>query len=480
MTASSTTGPGTSLPAPGSSGCSGTHLSILRAIHLAGILGIAAASLWWFGRRGHLVAGAVVALGLLHSFALGQWPMVRPDIAVSIFAVLFIVSAGLAIEKRSLAYWFVAGLGAGCAAWTHLIAASVVPCCVGTLAIALASERPTRRRAALALVAVVLGLFAATLMFYGSFGFRIRDHLEMLRGYQGYLDTTQSAGSGIRAVVDGHLQMAFWYLGPGARIALAGSVVASLGLLAAAWRLHEDARRQIFTLLLPPTAIVVLYTASLGFYPSYHTGYVILLQVGVWWCAGAWLSTSLSLAERWLPPARRLAGTVVALVVAGALASVLVVRAEANPRLDLTRKWVPIQDYLDKVGEFIGRGASVWGTGINGIDSPGRLELIEVVDGVTFVHNASRRQAIDSSSVAPQYLLWDYPVNRDNALQVFRGGGLPADRRRNAFGHVIGLLPTVHYRLIALIAAPPYGVTRVLRTRAREGRARAAAGGERL
>ena len=439
----------------------GYKLSVLRAMHPGGILAIAATSLWWFGRRGHLVAGAVVALGLIHSFAFGQWPMVRPDIAVSIFAVLFIVSAGLAIEKRSLAYWFVAGLGAGCAALTHLIAAALVPGCLATLAIALASERPTTRRAAVALLAVVLGLVAATLMFYGSFGFRIRDHLEMLRGYQGFLDTTQSARSGVPAVLAQHLRMAFWYLSPLAQSALAGSMVASLGLVAAAWRLPEDARQRILTLTLPPVAVVVCYGTSLGSYPNYHNGYVILLQVGVWWCTGAVVSALMSAVESRLQPARRAMGTVLAIAVVGVFSTVLLARSDANPRLDRVRTWVAIQDYLDTVAEFIPHGASVWGTGINGIDSPGRFELIEVSAALKLIDQSRRRYAFDSLDVAPQYLLWDYPVNRDDLLQTLRARRPGPEQRRSKFASVINLLPSVHYRLVGVITASPYGVTRV-------------------
>src|SRR5438445_3878896 len=143
----------------------GYNLKMLRAIHLAGILGIAAAGCWWFGRRGHLTAGVLVAFGLLHSFSFGQWPMVRPDIAVSVFAVLFIVAAGKAIEDGSPSFWFVAGLAAGSAALTHLIAWALVPCCLATLALALLSERPGKRRAAIALLAVCLGLIVAATMF---------------------------------------------------------------------------------------------------------------------------------------------------------------------------------------------------------------------------------------------------------------------------------------------------------------------------
>ena len=121
----------------------GYSLTLLRAIHLAAILAIAATAWWWFGRRRQAASGALVALGLLHSFTLAQWPMVRPDIAVSVFAILFIVAAGLAIERQSPVFWFVAGLGAGAGALTHLVAYALVPCCVVTLAIALASERPS-------------------------------------------------------------------------------------------------------------------------------------------------------------------------------------------------------------------------------------------------------------------------------------------------------------------------------------------------
>src|SRR6185436_15261357 len=202
-------------------------------------------------------AGAIVALGLLYSFDVGQWPMVRPDIAVSVFAVMLLVSAGLAIERGSAPAWFVAGLAAGCAALTHLIAWTLVPCCAFTLAIALVNDRPDKRRTVGALLAVAAGFAVAVTMFYASFGFRVRDHLAFLRGYSGFLDTRDQSGSPLAA----HFHLGFWYLSRAAQVALAAGVAAGAGLVVASWRWPRGARTQVLAIVLPPVAVLCFYAA---------------------------------------------------------------------------------------------------------------------------------------------------------------------------------------------------------------------------
>ena len=434
----------------------GYSLTMLRAMHLAGILAIAVAGAWCFGRRGHLAAGAVIAVGLLHSFALGQWPMVRPDIAVSVFAIVFIVAAGLAIEKASALWWFVAGLGAGCAALTHLIAWALVPCWLATFAIAIAVDWPGRRRAVTGLAAGIFGLAAATFMFYASFGFRIRDHLQMIQAYSGYLGGTPGVSTGPRGVLAEHLRIAFGYLGPWVRAALGASVLANVLMLAAAWRLPRDARNRAFAAALPPTMVLLSYGLSLGAYPSYHSGYAILLQVGAWWCAG----TALSLLVSRLPVSRHLGQAALAALIVG-VSGTLVFGQASNPRLGLIQTWVGFQGYLDKIGTFMPRGATVWSTGVNGIESPGRYELIEFIDGVNILQRSRAKHLVDSSAVAPQYLMWDYRLNRENLLQTLDRTRMPPNQGKTTFGNALDALASVRYRVIGLIAAPPYGVARV-------------------
>jgi hypothetical protein len=436
----------------------GYSITVLRSLHLLGILAIAATACWWFGRRGQLAAGALVALGLLHSFDVGQWPMVRPDIAVSVFAVMFIVVAGRAIENGSATAWFLAGLAAGCAAFTHLIAWALVPCCLFTVAIALMSDRPGRRRSVIVLLAVAAGLVASVVMFYGSFGFRVRDHLATLRGYSGYLSGTAAAG-GDRSAIVAHLRLGFSYLSPAVRIALFGAVVASLGIVVLSSRWSRAVRTPVLAVLLPPVAVSCFYVASLAVYASYHTGYVILPQVVAWWCAGALVWALLGLAERSRPSVSRVlaAATAVIVLIAGATQLYARARTEGNPRLAYAREWVSIHDYLARVGDLVTRGAAAWGAPIFGIDSPGRYELVDAVSAVAMMgDDAKLLREAEAPRIAPAYLIWGYGDNRENTMRA-----LLDPLMQGNFNRLRDALVRIRYRLVGMVAATPYGVTRV-------------------
>jgi hypothetical protein len=436
----------------------GYSIGLLRSLHLLGILAIAASACWWFGRRRQLAAGALIALGLFYCFDVAQWPMVRPDIAVSVFAVMMIVAAGLAIENGSPAAWGGAGLAAGCAAFTHLIAWALVPCCVFILVIALVNEWPGKRRALVALLAVAIGGVAAAAMFYASFGFRVRDQLSLLQGYGAFL--SGAAAGDVPSPLVQHLQMGFLYLSAPARTALAGATLASVGLLIASARWPRPSRTAALAILLPPVAVLSFYLASLTRYANFHLGYVILLQVAAWWCAGALACALLQLIERRRPVWSRLIGTGTALVVlvAGAMQLTTRVRTDSNPRLAFVRQWVGIQDYIDNIGGTITRGASVWGAPIFGIDSPDRFDLVDADSALSLVERARLVRELDMPRIAPAYLAWGYGDNRDNTIQ-----SLYSDSSESDFVRMREALLPVDYRLTGLIEGPPYGVTRVYR-----------------
>lgn len=433
----------------------GYGIGLLRSLHLIGILAISATGCCWFGRRRQFVPGALVSLGLLYAFDVGQWPMVRPDIAVSVFAVMFIVAAGLAIENGSPVAWFVAALGAGCAIFTHLIAWALGPCCLFTLAASLVNSRPGRRPALVALLAVAAGFAASAVMFYGSFGFRIGDQLVLLRNYGGFLS---GAATDSRPVLVSHLRMGFSYLGVAGRIAIGAAVAASLALVTASVRWPRPVRTSVLAMLLPPVAVLCFYVGSLAVYANYHAGYEILAQVGAWWCAGAAVSTILWLLERRHPAQARLLtlGASLALIAAGAIQFSTRVQADSNPRLAYVREWVSIPDYVDRIGALVSPGTSVWGSPIFGIDSPGRFELVDAGAALGVLERARWSHPVDTRAVAPAYLIWGYVNNRDNMMEVF-----DSSFQANEFNRVRDSLAPFSYRLIGLVAAAPYGVTRV-------------------
>jgi hypothetical protein len=431
----------------------GYSLGALRSLHLMGIIGIATIACLWFGRRGLLASGAIVALALLYSFSSNQWPMVRPDVAVSVFAVLFIVAAGTAIEKGSNLAWCFAGLAAGCAALTHLIAWTLVTDCLVTCAIVMAIERPSRTEAVTRSLAVILGVVIAAAMFYGSFDFRIRDHLATLSGYGQFLQGTNTASAGHFGIVRIHLWQAFWNLSRQAQLGLACGVGLSVALLAASLFQPPALRRQMLALLLPPVVVLALYLGSLGFYPNYHAGYAILTQVGVWWCIAGVVGVVLRRFERHTLVAAMASMTLVAV----SAVQVYVWRASSEGRLKFVHDWVSISAYSDKVAELIPRGATAWGTAFFGIETPGRIQLVEAGEAISTIERARKARMVPDLEVAPSYLVWGYPNNRDNTLQILR----PVHQATNVFNRIEGDLPSLRYRLIGLVSAVPYGVTRV-------------------
>src|SRR6185295_19105175 len=79
----------------------GYSLTLLRSVHLWSMVLIAALAIRWF-RDGRLSpAWSVVATGVLSWYVATQWPMVRPDSMVSLCAVLMVIAAGRAIDRRS-------------------------------------------------------------------------------------------------------------------------------------------------------------------------------------------------------------------------------------------------------------------------------------------------------------------------------------------------------------------------------------------
>lgn len=436
----------------------GYNLPMLRAIHLAGILAIAAAGCRWFGRRVSVVPGAVLSLGLLYCFNTGQWPMVRPDIAVSLFAVAFIVAAGRAIETGSAIWWFCAGVAAGCAALSHLIAWALVVSCGLSLGVALLSERPTRSRAKVLVLAAAGGLIGAAVMFYAGIGFRFRDQFLALAGYGQFLSVNgQVKAMGYSDVLRTHLAIGFSHLRPLSRALLVLPVVAAcVWLVASCWR-PVGTRRRTLAWLLPPLAVLACYVLSLGTYPNFHQGYAILTQVVSLWCAASVVAMILSSVTESSPLAAAIVRSLAAMLLVIVAGFQAWNRPGAGDRLRLVTEWVGIRDFTDRVHELIPTGSTAWGDITLGIENPGRVQLAQLQEGLLLVERPTRRP-METFAIAPAYLAWGYSNNRDHILDVL---GSRLDPHLSTFVRLERALPGVTYRLIGLVAARPYGVTRI-------------------
>ena len=436
----------------------GYSLTLVRSIHPWVIVFATGAAAAWFRPRAVLAAG-IFGFAALYCFDVAQWPMARPDVVVSAFAIALVICVGLAWERRRAGYWILAGFAASSGATTHLVAWSLIPvslllCCVAVWDdVASGADRSAAwRRAVLHFVALLFGLTAGAAVFYHSFGFQFAIELRFLTGYRNAI----ASADPFFTVIGRHFDLAFAYLkGAGPLLGLA--LALALVTLVAAIRAGGDARRRAYRDLLPPIAVWVGYAISLGTYRNYHKGYGILLQLIAFWIVGALVSFALV----WLASRRPRAATVASLVVAGVIVWQgwdLVAGQLANgaARSGVRREWVTGSSYTREINGLIPAGSTAWGSIMFGIENPGRVQLVQWLDAVTVLERGSQTHRI-SPDLAPDYVVWGYSENRDDfnlILATNNQGG-------NVFGRLAEYMPDSKYRLVGLVTAAPYGTTRI-------------------
>lgn len=441
----------------------GYSLTLVRAVHLLVILILVLAARSWFGRAAAGAAGAITAVGLLVTFERGQWPMFRPDSAVSFFAVGLVIAAGLAVRTGRAWYWAAAGLAAACGAFTHLVAWSLIPSAVLIFGVALiASARrddggwrwPVGMLTPL--LALAAGGIAGTVLFYASFGFRVQDQIRFLTGYQnmtGSMTAMAEPGAAYWSVVLHHFKLAYWYLPYPLEYAVWATLFTGLGAVAVLLFRGEPAwRRQMLVFVAPPVIVWSSYLLSLGVYNNFHAGYAMLNQVMWLWCLGSLLAAVLASLAPW-PGLRRAATVASWLLAAGLGVGVLTMLEQRTEyRALASGSAVSINEYVSRVLEPLPAGARAWGTVVFGIENPGRVQLIQFDDAITLMRPLG---PVQRAIATPDFLVWGFTENREAALAILTGSdAMPRTMSR--------LFPDVEYDLVAMTFGPPYGVTRVL------------------
>lgn len=439
----------------------GYNLTAVRAVHLAVMITLAVIGLKWFGRRAWGAIGVIVAVGLLVAFERGQWPMVRPDSMVSLFAALMVVASGVAIRTSRAWAWAVAGFSAACGALTHLVAWSLIPAMVIIAVVACVAtarkEEGGWRRPSGALsgfAATAVGGLLGTLVFYWSFDFRVGDQLTFLRGYQEYtgsMGAPSESSLGFWALTLEHFRLAYWYLPYPLEHVVWATLGAAISATAAfVWGALPRSREHL-ALVAPPLIVWVSYLLSLGTYNNFHSGYTILNQVMWLWTLGALGAITVDQTAPW-PMLHRVArGSAYALALFLGVGVLTFMSQRTDYRALAARTSVSIAEYTSRVLEAIPVGARAWGGVAFGIEHPGRIQLVQFDDGVTML------QAVDPARrelVSPDYVVWSYAENRGSALSGLVG-------QNGLHQGLAYLLPDVTYRLVSLTSGPPYGVTRV-------------------
>jgi hypothetical protein len=429
----------------------GPSLQLYRMLHPAGLVFIVLASIWVF-RRTSLVGTAILAAMIFDVYLTSQWPLARPDIMVSVCAALMLSFAARAIDSGGWWNWFAMGFFAASAVTTHQIAAAMIPVAGIIWAWSALAEwsRPTdtetRRSAAASFAALFLGGAAAVLVYLLAIDFRLKD-LWILGTAGMKVQPTPYLVSLHRFFDYAWASWAqIW------RRSTEAAFLAAFLLAIGGWFLREPARRRVLAFVMPPVVASLLYQLSLGFYGNQHTGYVILSQVTTCWAVAAMFAVVVaSLRDQ-------AGGWGRALELAAIAAAIwMVVGAESSwartPSMWQVRAVgnTDISDYVRQVVAPLPERAAVWGSLYFGLDAGDRTDLVQFGQVWPVLRDDFRPE--QRKELAPDFLaLSSYELDSD-AIRSIAG----YDTTLENFGK---LFPGVRYRLVNLVYAPPFGVTR--------------------
>jgi hypothetical protein len=170
------------------------------------------------------------------------------------------------------------------------------------------------------------------------------------------------------------------------------------------------------------------------------------------WTAGALAVTSLMVCRRYSRAAAQWLACAAMLILALQSTRLIGWQLEQYPlKQDRASRWISISEHTDRLLGPVPAGATAWGAVMYGIETPRRIQLIQVTEGLVLLPRVRDDQ---KPALLPEFLIWGYPEVRDNAIGVLRG-------ENSLLNQVADVLPGATYRLASLVAAAPYGVSRV-------------------
>ncbi|MCU1385417.1 MAG: hypothetical protein JWL71_4114 [Acidobacteria bacterium] len=441
----------------------GFSVKVLRSLHLLAALAVPlVAGRLFTGLRG-AIATTVAGVGVCYAVSQLEWPMVRPDPFVTLFAALAIWAAAKAIMTGLARHWFTTGLAAGCGALSHLVAATLIPASLTMLAVSvlcLSRSRGTgpERGAITGWVAALLaGWCTSAVIFYASFGFRVRDHLRLILSYRSIVRPTTTSALGTAsplAVWKEHYRFASAGVDGIYVVAVALTLILAIALIAIALAKPGSARVETAALIVPGVTVFVFYVAGLALYQNFHTGYVILPQLIGVWIGAATLYVVLGAVRRRLPRRGRAIECVAAIAVALFVArlNVTVATAADDARVRIARSWIGITPYIDEVLGTVPRQSIAWGSYALAAEGPRRIQLVSMETALRIM---SRVPVDQRASLAPDFLVWGHPQNTDAIVFPF------TDPAKDPVRLIGSLLPAVEFSVAAMTSATPYGTTRI-------------------
>lgn len=433
----------------------GYSMTLLRSIHLGLIVCTGAAAYFLIGSRRDRAMGGAAAVALLWLYQSSHWPMVRPDIMVAFLVACTLGLSTLAMVRRRWFLWAVAGFTAFAGAFSHMISLAIIP--VVYLA-ALTANRDAEEAGGMVrsvfrdCCMVTLGGGAAFLQFMLAAHFRLGDFIFQLTSYH---DQVSPFGGTRLEALARHWEVAFFRVGGGG-VWAAGMLAVAIAAGAVVWffrRGGSGARWRAVALVVPPLSFLVLHLISRMFYLNFHENYSLLIHFGCVWlvfatasAVGGVLAEESATARKVLPPVSY------ALVAVVAVALAVSTLRDPGYKNSVGRDWVGIRAYVDSVLAEIPSRATVWGNCMYGAQSPDSAQIIHFEDAM---HMGAALKFERRRELAPEFMIFG---NAEQAKLVISAISKPIGEYIN---------PEVflgkRYEPIAVVAARPYGVTRIYR-----------------
>lgn len=384
---------------------------------------------------------------LFFVFWYSHWPMMRPDPVVAAFAAATLYSTTRAIETNQWWHWFLGAFAAASTAATHQIAFAIPLFLVATWLLISARGQPNKWR--VSGLAVCTGFTLAFVLYLVAIDFRIFEVLNLLLFYRDSVGDGETTSYFAQLMLHGE---AYWSpLHPLIKlIFITGLLVAITWIVIARWVIAEKTLKPS-RLLLPPIAMLITYSASLGLYPNVHAGYGILVHVLLAWisCGVFALFPSLIFPDRgFKQDALATARDAASIIGIAAVIFFFIVRPPYL--ISKSQTFIPFEDLLKEVSSYVGQNASAWGTLQFGIYSGGHYDLIQYGDGA--------RLSKTFNGIAKQHIAPDYLVLAKETQFIFSGDLILNKKSTYAPSNIV---PGVSYHLHAIVYAEPYGDIRI-------------------
>ncbi len=378
--------------------------------------------------------------------------MSRPDIAVTLAAILFICLSAQAIRKQSSLYWFLAGFWAATASTSHLVAWTIsLSAFFSWLCSCYLLNLPLKfwRKSFGGLLA---GGLSGIFLYLYLMDFRIFDLWNFVNFLNSYLQhppyLTQLLNGYKSAWGGSQYTFAFAHAG----------LIGCLFFLAFIRTFRKEDRNQILSACLAPTLTYIFYLLSLGAYKSLlHPAYGILLYVlGAWLAGAATFSASLIIRTSFPIERKSALSNCLNFATLGILLISFSAMGKYTPPLKKQSiGWTRFSAYEEKVLESIPKGDTVWGAVNLGVKSGSRVQLLDSSVGFALLlhHNP-----IAWPDLSPSYFIFDYFT-----LQTYFFSG-PARGKDNPLWFLDEITKIdEQYHLERVVFAPPYGNTFIFR-----------------